>query len=701
MRRLSVVFSLLLLWTAPTGFGQGAFPSLQPGNPIEKSMPAGQTHSYVINLEKDQFAQIAVEKRGVELVLRMFAPDGKLLREFDNSNGNDGTEYAEIVVDTRGTYRVEVSSLDEADNSVPGKYEIKLSELRKATEEELQVRKNVNTRKAKGLALLIEASQDFDQFRLPETRVAMQLRAAQLLWQSDEKKASNLMAQAMETVRQVIGENSNREIEYEDYQVAMNLRQEVIHALAPHDPEAALKFLQSTRMSHDLINQSGLDPELQLESSLANQIAATDPKRAFELAEDMLKQKCSNLLIETLSRLAAKEPELATRLARDIAKKVEGEDLIKNPEAAYLGSNLLQTVHSKPVDPGGNSNPQRRLLSNEDFRDLLLKVLSDFLSYSPPAQNPYTTENYAVRNLAGVIRQIAADVQTYAPDSADKIEKKISEVIGAFDVPGKEWQQYQTLVTNEPIETALESVQQAPPNMRDSLYQQIANRVARSGDVPAARQILTDRISNASQRKQALYNLQEQAVTSAMDKGHFEEALALLSKFRQSERTGLVNQIIEQIGPSVRKSRALQCLEQAKSLVTTSVRAEDDEQLDTLLALARAFAPHDVNRSFQIAEPVIDQFNEIGAAALTMNHFGQQYYHEGELIMANENPVARAANELSDTLATLAMFDFDRAKRAADRINRPDVRLRIFLEIAQRTMEITIDSDEPQGYNSN
>jgi len=699
MRRLSVLFSLLLLWIAPTGLGQGAFPSLQPGNPIEKSMPAGQTHSYVINLEKDQFAQIAVEKRGVEIVLRMFAPDGKLLREFDGSNGSDGTEYAEIIVDTRGTYRVEVSSLDEPDNSVPGKYEIKLSELRKATEEELQVRRNVNTRKAKGLALLIEASQNFDQFRLPETRVAMQLRAAQLLWQSDEKRASNLMAQAMETVRQVIGENSNREIEYEDYQVAMNLRQEVIHALAPHDPDAALKFLRSTRISHDLISQSGQDPEMQLESSLANQIAATDPKRAFELAEDMLKRKCSNLLTDTLSRLAAKEPELAIRLARDIAKKVEGEDLVKNPEAAYLGSSLLQTVHSKPLEEG-NGKQQRRLLSNEDFRDLFLKVVSDFLSYSPPPQNPYTTENYAVRNLAGLIRQMAPDVKTFAPDSVDQIEKKISEVLGAFDVPGKEWQQYQTLVTNEPIETALESVQQAPPNMRDSLYQQIANRVARSGDVPAARQILTDRISNASQRKQALYALQEQAVTSAMDKGHFEEALALLSKFRQSERTGLVNQIIEQIGPGVRKSRALQCLEQAKNLVTTSVRAEDDEQLYTLLALARAFAPHDVNRSFQIAEPVIDQFNEIGAAALTMNHFGQEYYHEGELIMANENPVARAANELSDTLATLAMLDFDRAKRAADRINRPDVRLRIFLEIAQRTMEITIDSDEPRGYNS-
>jgi hypothetical protein len=700
MRRLRALFYLLFLGIAPASFGQGGPVSLQLGLPIEKSLPAGQTHSYSINLEKDQFAQIAVEKRGVEIVLRMYAPDGKLLREFEGSNGSDGTEYAEIVVDTRGTYRVDVSSVDEADNSVPGKYEIKFAELRKATPEELQTRKNENARKGKGLALLIEASQNFDQFRLPETRVAMQLRAAQLLWQSDEKKASNLLAQATETVRQMIGENANREIEYEDYQLAMRLRLEVIHVLATHDPDAALKFLQSTRMSHDLINQSGQEPELQLESSLASQIASTDPKRAFELAEDMLRQKCSNLLTEILSRLTAKEPELAGRLAHDIAKKIEEQDLVKNTEAAYLSSNLLQAVHSKPVEESGNGKQQRRLLSNEDFRDLLLKVLADLLSYSPPEQNTYTTETAAARNLATAIRQIVPDVKTYAPDRADAIEKKIIEVLGASEVPGQQWQAYQTRVTNEPIETALESVQQAPAFMRDTLYQQVANRVASSGDVPAAQRILTEKISNPNQRKQALYALRQEAVTSALEKGHFEEALLLLSNFPPSQRTGLVNQLIEQIGPNVRKSRALQCLEQARNLVTTSVRAEDDEQLSTLLAFARAFAPHDANRSFQIAEPIIDQFNEISAAAMTMNRFGQEYYREGELVMTHENPVVRAAHELSDTLATLAMFDFDRAKRAADRVNRPDVRLRILLEIAQRTMEIIIDSDEYDGYNS-
>src|SRR5262249_48206730 len=85
----SAFFSLLLLLIAPATFGQGVTVSLQPGIPIEKSMASGQTHSYILNLEKDQFAQIDVEKHGVEIVLRMFGPDGKLVRESDESNGTD------------------------------------------------------------------------------------------------------------------------------------------------------------------------------------------------------------------------------------------------------------------------------------------------------------------------------------------------------------------------------------------------------------------------------------------------------------------------------------------------------------------------------------------------------------------------------------------------------------------------------------
>jgi len=700
MRRVSFLLSLLLLLVAPNTFAQGTATSLQLGTPIERKLSGGQTHSYTISLKKDQFVQLAVDQRDIDVVVRVFVPDGKLLREFDSPTGAKGVEDVQIVSEFAGTYRVEVGAL--ANDATPGAYEIKLVELRKATEEELEARKNDGARKAKGLALLIETARNLDQFRLPETRVAMRIKAAQLLWPSNEKEASNLMAQAMETVSQVIADNTVRERDGDD-QLAMTLRQQVISALAPHNPEAALKFLQSTRMPTEFMNQPGMnDSELRLESSLVNQVVTADPKRAFELAEEMLKRSSSALLIQTLARLAAKDRELAKRLAHDMAKKVEGQDLIKNLDAGYLSSSLLRIVRTEPkgVTQDGDANPQP-LLSDEECRDLFLKMISDVLSYSPSGDSPYAPEYGNARTLAAFIRQMDTEVKAYAADRAVAVEKRISELIGSAIQPGSDWRRYQAAATTEPIETALESVAQAPPPVRDYLYQQVANRVAITGDIPRARQIVADRISNAAQRKQALSVLRDQAVTTAAEKGRFDEALKLVSKIPPAERTNLIDQVLSHIGPGVKKSLAVQYLEQARSLVTTSPRADDGEQMETLLAISRAFAPHDVNRSFQIVEPLIEQFNEISAAAVTMNGFGQQYYNDSELIMSDNNPVADGANQLSETLATLAMFDFDRAKRDAEGINRADARIRVFLMIAERTLEIHLpdESDEPSNYD--
>jgi len=79
MRRLSVLLSLLLLLVGPTTFAQGISTSLQLSIPIEGKLSAGQTHSYTISLTKDQFAQLAVDQRGMDVVVRVFAPDGKLI----------------------------------------------------------------------------------------------------------------------------------------------------------------------------------------------------------------------------------------------------------------------------------------------------------------------------------------------------------------------------------------------------------------------------------------------------------------------------------------------------------------------------------------------------------------------------------------------------------------------------------------------
>ena len=705
MRRRSLVLSLpALLAFALTIAGQGATRSLEPGVAVKKTLAATQTHSYTLTLTKDQFVQLTVEQLQIDVVVRVFLPDGTLLREYDSPTGTEGFEYAEFVSDSAGTYRVDILQL--AGGEATGQYEIKIEELRKATEQELHSMKNERTRKAKGLALLTETMPAVDQLRLPETRIDMRIKAAQLLWKSDQKRAAKLFGQAADDVRELITRMATREEPaYETYQQAMQFRQKLIRGLTPLDPEAALKFLQSTRIPADLaVGQGQEDPELPLEFQLVNQVAANDPKRAFDLAQDLLKRSSSASLIETLTQLAAKDRELAGRFAHDIATKVMRQDLVKSREAAYLAASLMHVARSnQPVTNNGDGAASRRILSDEDFRDLFLKLVAEVLSYSSPTPiTNYTSEYDAARSMATVIRQFPNELKTYAPDRAALVDKKLVDLIGQADQPVADWVRYQTTVSTAPVETALESVNEAPAQMHDYLYQQIASRVATSGDIARARQIVTERVTNPAQRQTALFTLQQQEVNAAADKGQYEEAFRLLSKFRPSaERDSMVTQILEELGPKVKKPLALQYLVQAKNMISSSQRAEDQQQMQTLLTLAGVFARYDTNQAFEIVEPLVEQFNEVSAAAVTMNGFDRHYYSEGELVNDGDNPVSQLANQFSDTLATLAMFDFDRAKITAEGLNRLDVRIRAFLFIAQRTMEIPLEPEEQTGYNSN
>jgi hypothetical protein len=708
MRRFSLLFFVPILFLSPIrSAAQAQSTALETGSSIEKDLRVGQTHSYTINLEREQFLQLAIDPADLDIVVRVFLPNGKLLREVSDLNQGEDVAYVELASEFSGAYRFEVvPASDLAGNRPAMHYKIKVNELRKATDEEIRAQKNESSRRAKGMALLLETAQHLDQFRRPENRVEMQLEAAQLLWPSDEKQAQKLITQAMETVEEVIAQHVDPEPENADSQLGMKLRTLVIRVLAPHDPEAALKFLRATRQSTETPSAlyGQVDPEIQLESTLVNQVIATDPKRAYELAEDLLSRSFSSQLIETLNRLAQKDQELARRLARSMAKRIESQDLIKTREAAYLAGSLLQVLRTSQqiVKQSGDGADHNGLLSGEEFRELFLKVVTDLLTFSSADMTFYTPDLDNARVLASTMRQLDVEVKTYAADRGALIEKRVADLTGPMQPMPAEWQRYQNAASNESVDVALDTISQAPVPMRDYLFQQVVTRVANSGDPQRAQQIIAERITNPTQREQALYNLRQQAVTNAAAKGNIDEALRLVSKFKTGqERINLITQILENIGPRTKRSLAVQYIEQAKNLVTTSARAQDAQQMDTLLQMAAELGRFDATRAFQIVDPLIDQFNEISAAAVTMNGFGHDFYDDGELITSNDNPVASTANELSSTLATLAMFDFDRAKIAADGIQRMDVRLSVFLAIARQTLELEIETADSAGYGYN
>src|SRR5205823_971106 len=108
--------SLLLVGFAfPAQFGIGQNQTstvpLQPGPPIERTLSAGQLHTYTVNLEKEQSVQLVVDQRGIDVVIRTFSPSGRL-GEFDSPNGSNGPENVTIAASVAGHYRLEVTPID-------------------------------------------------------------------------------------------------------------------------------------------------------------------------------------------------------------------------------------------------------------------------------------------------------------------------------------------------------------------------------------------------------------------------------------------------------------------------------------------------------------------------------------------------------------------------------------------------------------
>jgi tetratricopeptide (TPR) repeat protein len=108
--------------------------SLEPGKPIERELSGGQSHSYKITMISGQYSHIVVAKRGIDVAVALFTPDGKKISEADSEHLIEGSETVSVIAEASGAYLIEVRSPEKTAKT--GRYEIKVEELRAATAED-------------------------------------------------------------------------------------------------------------------------------------------------------------------------------------------------------------------------------------------------------------------------------------------------------------------------------------------------------------------------------------------------------------------------------------------------------------------------------------------------------------------------------------------------------------------------------------
>jgi hypothetical protein len=670
--------------------------TLQLGTPVERALGPQQVQEFTVNLEENTLIQFVVQQRGIDVIVRVATPAGKSIGEYDSPNGDDGPEHVSFVAESAGSYRIAVSALD-PNTARAGRFEIKVLELRQATDQEIKASKSVETVKTKGVALLAELDGLIGEIKSPLTRIRAEMQVAQLMWSFDQKRATKYFTDATNDFKEFLTSIDVSSEKFPQQHSAMfQLRAELIQALAERDPDAALSFLYSSvPPSNPYSNRrDSASQESMLELTVANQIMRNDPQRALEIARRNLKRaNYSANLFNTVSELKRQNPELASQLASEIGSKILTEKLLTRTDVANLAVGLLrygqtwrrgQPVSQSIYDDG--SGGRTRLLPDSQYRELLQKTLNEALSYSPTAPNIYTPERDAAWTLLNGLSQFGTELDTVMTGAAAAVEKKLTVLKGE----DPKVQAYQNALANSPVDAALETIEKAPAEQREQLYQQLAQREANNGDIARARQIVNQRVPNGYQRRNALLNFDRQEIYSAFSKGKIEEALRMIGAFRSArERADFLMNLATQIGPGQKRANAIVLLEQARNLLGASQLAEDSQQMNALIEIARAFSKYDTKRSFEILDPLIEQFNDLCAAAHTMQGFGQEYYEDDELNMQNGGSMVQIAQRMSQLLGTLAVTNFERARATSERIKLPEVRLKIYLDIAQQTIQGT------------
>lgn len=570
-----------------------------------------------------------------------------------------------------------------------------------ATPEQEQARKLIEQKKElerKTLILLDEVIAGIPSLRLPENRALVQAGAADLLWTRDEKRARALFREALNSLSEIINRLDASQSRRENNELAAHQqRQEILQMIARRDAQFALESLRATRPQSALADPVSKDRqshrEIELEQSLALQVAANDPKLALQMAKDGLAKGLSLELINVLRRLQAIDGEAASRLAEEIISKMRAEKSLTRGMGEWLAVEILQMTQPRQtgfeiLGAGHTPSPQTPLKLDEQYlRDLIELITASALA----GQGSTHPDRFILRVLPPVMPLI----EKWMPERAELLRRHLANANRGLDARSRVFEEYSALFRSGTATELLDAATKAQTTeAREMLYEQAAWKALAQGDDESARRITNDRIQDSSGRARMLEAIERQTLWRDVMKGKIEESRQKLAHVKsKDERALMLSHLALGIALKGEKKTALQLLNEARSLV--AMKPKNETQLTTLLQIARAYAIAEPARSFEMIETLVDQANELINAAATLDGFvgSGGAFKKGELVlpMGYANASARY-QQYGKQLAALALLNFDRTKAAADRFQRKEVRIIANLFIAQGVLSERLGS---------
>lgn len=546
--------------------------------------------------------------------------------------------------------------------------------------------------KAKLVLFLKATGRDAQILALPENRVRHQLDAAQLLWQHDEKSAREMFASAINDFRPILnsldafqqqletGENEDDNSflgfmgggsESSRFYAAGNVRRNLLLAIGKRDGALAFDFMNETaRPNFPSWNDAAF------EAQLANVVAAHDPARAVQLAQQKLAKNEFQGLNEVAQNVYLKDKTKGAKLAQDVLKKLRAANLKDNNGALTTAAALFNGA-VELLEPGAQTTADKTaLLSEADTRELAEVVVKAIA-----AQQVKYNYNYF---SGGGSEELFKRLQKYAPASAARLTRaKPPQVEAVFEADEPD----APVISATPNNSASGSGS-GPIGVvsTTAVSTQSSVVVAESDEIPA----------NTAAARRAV---QQQAIAKLIETANSPNAKISADEVRQTlqpvgsrlQRLVALAQIAKAVAARGDKETARTLLADLSELQVAQPRKAAD-MLQNLM-LADAFARVEPERAFAIIESTIYEFNTVISSFARIGDFigAREIADNGEFNMSSlpgdfmqiANGSAALGADVQLIFKALAEHDFARTAALADKFDKPEIRLEARMLIAR------------------
>src|SRR5262245_42914047 len=558
-----------------------------------------------------------------------------------------------------------------------------------STESEQEKQKKEQELEQKALAMLDELIGAGRSFRLPENRCHIFATAGGLLWRHDEKRARELLREAMNMIINLTRqpeESPDALPENVRWQI-WDLRRQIVEVLAQNDPQLADEFLRSSRPPAEMQDRSfNAGNEPYLEGLIARQFALKDPQRALQLAEEALAAgKNLNNLLNVITTLREKDFDAAKKLTDLVIAKLQSETPLSVDSCRFVLN--LTRYAPQPNESEESAAKRKALLTAATARALIEKaIISAQTALVAAKQKNDKNQRHNVINWLKNSKSSTAYLEKNAPASLALLKRSWAEMEQVMDPGQRNWEALNKLAEKGSVEALLEAAAKAPPEMRQGYFQRAAQMANQQGNTERARQIINDNYPDKTQRQYALQEIDRQLLWKKLGENKFDEVRKLMPKFRSAqEQVGTLVSIAQSLQGAGKKEMAQELLNEAWELVGGPI--ESSTQFFSQLQIAGGYIYLNPARSFEIIEASLEQFNELFAAAATLESFEPQgTFRSKEMVLRNGGRMNPYLQSYSQHLLVLSTTDPDRAASLISRFARPEVRACLQLSILSQLL---------------